>query len=300
MTSIIGAICNSGAAVVTVSDRLTADLQMQIPYEMDLPKKETVVEGRALVLVCGMALNADEVASRVEAAIATARTRVKDEHEGNVEGVLAAFRAVRDSRIVQQVIHPLTGVPDIPSWIQVQASASPALAARVAARMEAFQLHITVMLADYAKGSSLIGRERAHLHVVSDMSPTGSYDRLGFCCEGAGAVFAKDVFRERGFKTSMSVDDVARIAVAAKQATERTKMVGPQTDVFVIDATGINPWSEAPQEKPAKPPKKPVVLAETEHEQKPQEEARTGETADKEPIQSGPLNRPGFSGAPVI
>jgi 20S proteasome alpha/beta subunit len=220
MTCIIGAICDGGNTVVTVSDRLVSDPVSWMVSEPDTPK--IVGLGKSIVaLVSGNLL-----ASYVLAGVPGDRVQVV------AQEVRKALNQETASQIASKVLLPNLGCADFGAWLNQQSMMSPHLVAKIATEINNWRFHVTYIIAG-------VDDRGAHLWTVSDEIPDGCYDTIGYCCQGVSAPLAANTFGLKNYGPTWGYDDAVRVAMRAKRITERTRLVGRKTDIRKITREGV-------------------------------------------------------------
>jgi 20S proteasome alpha/beta subunit len=80
----------------------------------------------------------------------------------------------------------------------------------------------------------------SHIYTVEEPGICHSYDGLGFCCAGSGQDHAESVFAMFKYSQSMNKEVVLQLSYIAKKRAELATGIGPTTDAWIIDTSGLS------------------------------------------------------------
>jgi hypothetical protein len=225
MTQLVGAICEDGKKVITVSDRMVSTGDMTLTFEQPRAKAE-LIGPRAIVLSAGTVHEPDLTRE------ARVRARGKDGILEIAEVLKDVFQEIREKHIVDEVLRPKTGIKSFAEWHAKQKSIHDMILMNVSEEISHYTLGLSLILA----GVDVEG----HLIMIVDPGTYRSYDNLSYCCLGMGGRHADNVFAWYRYSRLFPLNDAVYIAFEAKKRAEMAGGVGQATDILIIDSDGIN------------------------------------------------------------
>ena len=225
MTQLIGAICEDGKKVITVSDRMVSTGDMTLMFEQPRPKAE-LISPKAVVLTAGTIHEPD--LTRQARINAKGKDRILD-----IADVLKdVFQEIREKHIVDEVLRPKTGMKSFAEWHMKQKSILDATVFSLTEEMSQYVLGLRLILAGFD--------DESHLIMIADPGTYRSYDNLSYCCLGMGDRHADNVFALYRYSRDFPLNDALYIAFEAKKKAEMAGGVGQATDILIIDSDGIS------------------------------------------------------------
>lgn len=224
MTQLVGAICEDGNKVITVSDRMVSTGDMTLTFEHPHMKAVPVSE-RAVVLIAGTVHEPDLIRE------AKQRAKGKERIVNIAEVLKQVYQNIRESHVVDEILKPRLGIGSFQEWREAQKTLFEGIVADVDQDIQRYGLGLTLLLAGVD--------EEAHLIRVSDPGRYRSYDNLSYCCIGMGNRHADNVFAWYRYSRAFSLNDAIYIAFEAKKRAEMAGGVGQSTDIVIIDRKGI-------------------------------------------------------------
>jgi len=225
MTQLVGAICEDGKKVITVSDRMVSTGDMTLMFEQPRSKAE-LIAARAIVLTAGTIHEPDLTRQ------ARVRARGKDRILEMADVLKELFQEIREKHIVDEILRPQTGMKSFTEWLTRQKSIHDAILINLSDQISKYELPLRLILAGVD--------EEGHLIMVGDPGTYRSFDTLSYCCLGMGERHADNVFAWYRYSRVFPVNDALYIAFEAKKKAEMAGGVGQSTDILIIDSVGVN------------------------------------------------------------
>jgi 20S proteasome alpha/beta subunit len=179
VTQLVGAICEDGKKVITVSDRMVSSGDMTLAWEQ--PREKAIqLTDKAVVLTAGTVHEPD--------LLRKARDRAKGREVilEVAEILQEVYQEVREKTVVDTVLRPKAGIKSFDEWHEKQAKLHFSIIEEIQHGIT--QCHI---------GSSLLlaGMDtEGHLIMIEDPGRYRSWDLMSFCCMGMGDRHADNVF----------------------------------------------------------------------------------------------------------
>jgi hypothetical protein len=225
MTQLVGAICEDGKKVITVSDRMVSTGDMTLMFEQPRSKVELIAP-RAIVLSAGTVHEPDLTRE------ARVRAKGKDRILEIAEVLKDVFQEIREKHIVDEVLRPQTGIRSFAEWHAKQRSMHDAIVISLNEEIKQYELRLSLILAG--------ADNEGHLIMVGDPGTYRSFDNLSYCCRGMGERHADNVFAWYRYSRIFPLNEALYIAFEAKKKAEMAGGVGQSTDILIIDSDGIN------------------------------------------------------------
>ena len=225
MTQLVGAICEDGKKVITVSDRMVSTGDMTLMFEQPRSKAELIAP-RAIVLSAGTVHEPDLTRE------ARVRAKGKDRILEIADVLKDVFQEIREKHIVDEVLRPKTGMKSFAEWHMKQKSIHDATVFSLTEEMSQYQLGLSLILAGVD--------DEGHLIMIADPGSYRSFDNLSYCCIGMGNRHADTVFAWYRYSRLLPLNAALHIAFEAKKKSEMAGGVGQSTDILVIDSEGVN------------------------------------------------------------
>src|SRR5260370_26175549 len=140
MTQLIAAICDRGATVITVSDRMVSTVDLNLTFEPDT-SKATAIGKAAVVLTSGTMHEPDLIVD------AQQRARGKDQLREIAEELKQQYQTIRRDRIEEEILKPLAGIESFAEYHQKQRSLYEGLVVDLNERIENYDVGLTIVLA---------------------------------------------------------------------------------------------------------------------------------------------------------
>lgn len=224
MTQLIGAICENGKMVITVSDRMVSTGDMTLTYEQPV-KKVTYLSEKIIVLTAGTVHEPDLIRQ------AKAQTQDKDNILQVAEILKKHFQNIRERHIVDEILRPNAGIQSFDQWRKEQKGLHDSIVIDLYNDITRYKLGLTLMLA----GVDTEG----HLILLGDPGTYRSSDYLSFCCVGMGDRHAQNVFAWYRYSREFTLNEALYITFEAKKKAEMAGGVGQSTDIIIIDKKEI-------------------------------------------------------------
>ena len=225
VTQLVGAICEDGKAIVAVADRMVTSSAFR--YEPGMSKGYMLTD-TAFVMMAG----GTETASAIAQAAYAAVTQKQEKYVAAMAREVAlAFRAQREREVVERYLSKY-GIRSLQHWHEVQGQLREDLAQSIAAQIAMHKVGVELMVG----GVDTAG---AKLYVTADRAESQPYTRTGYCCVGSGSVHAATTLARCKYDSTFGLNEALYVAYEAKKRAELAPGVGPETDIFVIDAGGL-------------------------------------------------------------
>lgn len=232
MTVCIGAICESGKAIVVAADRMyTSSPPLNLEFETDESKIERI--GRSC-----MALAAGGVADVTEVVAAVLRElggNEAPEISKVVSALKAGYIAHRAKKVNEAIVLPMLGQDfagflsrggSLPNYLQVQ----PATYQQIIVMSQQFNMGLDILAAG-------IDSTGAYIAQISHPGTSYMLDKLGYGAVGSGAIHAITKLNLSGQTVRRKLAPTLYAVFAAKKAAEVAPGVGTITDVGTIVQT---------------------------------------------------------------
>lgn len=232
MTVCIAAICENGKATVVAADRMFTSA-LNLEFETEEQKIERLLPS-CVALTAGSSAAATEILDAVRRKLVNAKAPSIEEVATETKN---QYIFVRSQKIEETVILPSLGTDfmeqrakgkTLPEYLQVQSQ----MYQQLVAVANQFNLQIELIVAGVDKTGS-------HIFVVTHPGTSYSLDKLGYGAVGTGGMHASislslsaQTSRRGLFETLYSVYD-------AKRAAEVAPGVGHETDIAIVEASGI-------------------------------------------------------------
>lgn len=224
MTQLVGAICEHGTKVITISDRMVSTGDMTLSFEHPRLKAFAVTE-QSVVLTAGTVHEPDLLREAREKS--KGRERIID--IANV--IVEIYQEIRESHMIDEVLRPRLGISEMDNWHQKQRMLHDGIVIDVDNEIQRYGLGLHLLLAGID--------DKSHLIRIRDPGIYRSYDNLAYCTIGMGERHADNVFAWYKYSSEFPLNDAIYIAFEAKKRSEMAGGVGIATDVIVIDEGGI-------------------------------------------------------------
>lgn len=223
MTQLIAAICESGKAVVTASDRMVSSSDMTLTFEQEQRKAERITD-KAVMLIAGTMHEPDLIRDVQEKA--KGKERIRDIAEVAKE----LYQDLRDKHILDELVRPRTGLKSFEEYHKMQKTLHDSLMIDLNEEISEYHLKLSLLLVGMD--------EQAHIIRIDRPGTWRSSDMVGFCTIGMGDRHAGNVFAWYRYSTKLSLQEAAYIAFEAKKRAEMAGGVGAITDMLVINERG--------------------------------------------------------------
>lgn len=220
MTQLIGAICDGGKKVLTVSDRMVSTGDMTLAFEHPRRKAQPISD-KAVVLSAGTVHEPDLIRDARE------RTRGKERIRDIAEVLKEVYQELRACHIEDEVLRPLAGLQSFKEYHEKQKSLHDNVVFEINAAIRKYTVGLHLLLVGVDEGG--------HLIRVGDPGVCSSFDNLAYCCVGIGDRHADNVFAWYKYSQDMALKDAIYIAFEAKKRAEMAGGVGQRTDIVIID-----------------------------------------------------------------
>ena len=224
MTQLVGAICDGGKRVVTVSDRMVSTGDMTLQFEQRGMKAE-VLTPTSVVLTAGTT-HEPQLLDLVRSKIRGVSTIVEI-----ADALKTVYQDMRDKHIVDEVLRPAIGIKSFDEWQRKQGHLHDAIVIDIDQAIKRYQLGVSLLLAGVDK--------EGHLFYIADPGIYRSFDTISYCTLGMGDRHAESVFAWFKYSKDFVLNEALYIAFAAKKRAEMAGGVGHNTDVVIISAKGI-------------------------------------------------------------
>ncbi len=224
MTQLVGAICDNGKRVITVSDRMVSTGDMTLSYER--PRLKGVrISNKAVVMTAGTVHEPELVRIGCEEA------KGKDKIQDIVDALIDVYHRIREKYVVDEVLRP-EGIKSLGEWHELQSKLHDAIVIRMDRQITEYDLSLYMLLAGYDT--------EGHLIRIENPGTCSSYDNLSYCCVGIGNRHADTIFAYHKYSREFALNEAIYIAFEAKKRAEMAGGVGPSTDILIIDQNGVN------------------------------------------------------------
>jgi 20S proteasome alpha/beta subunit len=235
MTICIMAVCESGKAIVSASDRefgidyTSAEFEDAKIHPLFPPPNR----GSWSVAIAGTVSHATEVMARMRLIDSTPKTRLETRNWSDIQGLMEkAYRKVRVNKAEGEILAPR-------GWTleKFQNDGAKLLPSATYA-------NIDTRLSLYDLGASLIvgGFDDDNMPIILTVRNPGvvtDHSKLAFWCIGSGSTLAQTNMFSRSYSWSFSLEKAAYMVYEAKRNSERAIGVGrKQTDIAVITRKG--------------------------------------------------------------
>jgi hypothetical protein len=224
MTICIGAIADGRKKAIFAADRMVTSTQLSVEFEHDEVKYET------LSPKC-VALTAGEVLAPTEF-FRTARAGIRDAPKISeiVHHVEEGFLGFRTKRVEDTLFKP-RGLT-IQGFLQAQRAMNPDLVLRLDRAIETAKVNTLILIVG-------VDPDGAHIYQVIDPGHAECFDKLGFHAIGSGLPHAISTFISHNYAPHLSLKKAIYIVYEAKKNAEKAPGVGSETDIGIVDDSGI-------------------------------------------------------------
>jgi len=220
VTQLIGAICECGKKIVTVSDRMVSSGDMTLTFEQERMKAIKLTD-HSLVLTAGTAHQPDLIRD------VQRKCQGQDSILGIAKILKEIYQKYRKQKVVDMVLIPKLGIHSFDEWHEKQRKLHDHIVLDASNDIGRLGLGLRLILAGVD--------EEGHLISIHDPGDYTSFDNLSYCCEGIGTGHANAVFAFYRYSRKFSVSDAMYIAFEAKKRAEMAGGVGQKTDILLID-----------------------------------------------------------------
>ncbi len=234
MTLCIAAICDDGAKVIGISDRMIT-IGDEFAFSQPLTKSAPVTESI-------MVMYSDDSAIHAELWYALREEVYKDGEEAAnkwtvkdaAEAYFRHYLAARNKRIESEILGPFSlGMKDFTSK-KKNKNIDDTLAKSLTKKIRDYYLAIQVIICGV---DSTTGTRHGHIYAVRDMF-ISCEDTAGFAAIGIGAGLATSQLVSTQHSKGASLADTLFLIYRAKKRGELAPGVGIESDIFVIDQEG--------------------------------------------------------------
>jgi hypothetical protein len=215
----------------------TASAPINLEFETEEKKLEPLAKS-AVALSSGSSGAATEVLNETLARLSGSQTPIIAE----VARLLnTAYVGIRASKAQETIVMPalgrdfgdfLTKGGTLPNYLQVQ----PGIYQQLVATMAQFNLDLEIIVAG-------IDATGAHIHRVTHPGTSYCLDKLGYDAIGSGGIHALTRLYLGAQTRHKGLLETVYAVYDAKRAAEVAPGVGKDTDLAVIDSSGISPGS---------------------------------------------------------
>lgn len=241
MTICLAAICsdsegNAGNAVVVASDRMVTYGQL-IEFEHEVSKSVTI-DNRSIVLLAGDAVAAGAIIRK-----SLQVQRPEGDRTEDVSAILAQqFQAHRLNMVEQHIFAP-RGLSLSQYYGGIQQAMNPQIVVNLDMQAASFQLNIQLCVVG-------VDNSGAHIHGIDPPGGTyQTYESIGFHAIGSGAIHAIQSLIERKQAPHRSLGKTLVNVVVSKRRSQVAPGVGQDSDVYVVQSSGVQRVSEEMLEK---------------------------------------------------
>ena len=220
MTQLIGAICECGEKIVTVSDRMVSSGDMTLTFEQERMKVIQLTDN-SVVLTAGTAHQPDLIRD----------VQRKCQGQESILGIAKILKQIyqeyRTQKVIDMILIPTLGIHGFDEWHRKQKNLHDHIVLETSKNINHLGLGLRLILAGID--------EEGHLITIHDPGDYTSFDNLSYCCEGIGTGHANAVFAFYRYSRKFSLSDAMYIAFEAKKRAEMAGGVGQKTDILIID-----------------------------------------------------------------
>ena len=220
MTQLIGAICENGQTVITVSDRMVSTNDMTLTFEQER-MKAIEISSHAVILTAGTAHQPDLIRE------ATKESQGKENILDIANVLKNIYQRYREESVIDLILIPELGMHSFKEWLDKQKDLHDHIVMRIADAISKRGLGLMLILAGID--------EEGHLLKIHDPGQYTSFDNLSYCCAGIGTGHADAVFAFHRYTRTYPLNDAIYIAFEAKKRAEMAGGVGNHTDILVIE-----------------------------------------------------------------
>ncbi len=224
MTQLIGAICDDGKKVITLSDRMVSTGDMTLAFEH--PRiKAMVITQKSVVMTAGTVHEPDLLRQAKE------RAKGKERIVEIADILKEVYQEFREEHVVDEVLRPLAGIKSFAEWHGKQRSLHDGLVMDLNQGIANYRLGLSLLLAGVDNGG--------HLIRIDDPGIYRSFDSLSYCCIGMGDRHADNVYAWYKYSSAFPLVEALYIGFEAKKRSEMAGGVGKLTDILIMDTNGI-------------------------------------------------------------
>lgn len=224
MTQLIAAICENGAKVVTVSDRMVSTEDMTLAFEHE-ERKVDIITDRTLVLTAGTIHQPDLIRD------ARQKAKGKERVREIADLLKEEYQKLRTKYIEDEILRPLAGLDSFEEYQHKQKMLHDSVVLEMNERIRRYSLELTLLLAGVD--------EQGHITRIMNPGIWRSFDNLSYLCIGMGERHADNVFAWYRYSPTIPLNDALYIAFEAKKKAEMAGGVGKITDIVIIGNDGI-------------------------------------------------------------
>lgn len=227
MTICIAAICEGGAKLILVSDRMVTINPPPIEFEHDIPKYE-IVTNNCVSLFAGNALIQREVVDKLKDEL-----KKLGKQPENIQQICNTLRKVYiDTRLQKNETRILTprGLT-LQTFYQGVKGLLPEWVLQVDNAFTQGKLGVEVLLSGVD--------DKAHIFQIKDPGESESFDSIGFAAVGSGNMHAFSAFTLYRYSPNFPLSKALYLCYLAKKSSERAPGVGSETDMLIIDSQDI-------------------------------------------------------------
>jgi len=228
MTICLGAICDNKKQIILASDRMiTVGFPFNIEFEPSIAKSEKVTE-KCMVLTAGSALASTDLFRNVRTNLANISNPTVPQIVNEIKN---EFIKQRLKRAEELHLKPLN--LDFLTFYQNIKNLPPEFWMPIASKIERERYPLEILLCG-------IGTDgEAHIYTVLDPGIADCLDSIGFSAIGTGTPHALSTFTYYLYVPAFSREKSLYILYTAKKNAERAPGVGNQSNIWIINDSGI-------------------------------------------------------------
>lgn len=230
MTICISAICNGGNSVIVASDKMIT--YTYPPYhQFEHPKpKIHKISNKIVLMSAGSALLPSEFLEILQEKIE--KVRVPPSSVRKVANIAVdTYKLVRINTIENRILSKY-GI----QWSEYKQFLSsgkmPEVFYRIVGQVEEFRLELDVIIAG-------VDNSGAHIYVIDNPGDISSFDDIGYTAIGSGSYHAIRSFIENNYSIDLPLNIATYVVYEAKKYAECAPGVGKQTELVIINESGI-------------------------------------------------------------
>ncbi len=228
MTQLVATLCENGKKIVTASDRMVSTSDMTLTFEPEESKTE-IIKNNALILIAGT-IHEPDLVSNIKSRAETVKKII------DIANISKALYQELRLEYIKDRILKRNGLNSFEEFYQCQRVLNEGWVIKLSKDIENYPLGLTLLLA----GIDDDEQKRGHIICVENPGTWISYDNLGFCCVGIGERHSDNVFSWYRYTTNVTLNEAAFITFEAKKRAEVSGGVGKDTDMYLIDNSGIS------------------------------------------------------------
>ena len=226
VTQLIGAICGERKTVVAVADRMVTGFNYE--YEPWVSKAYWLTDHVFLMMAGPLEAGygiAQRAAWQVSQKGLTGVGQIADE-------VGIVFQAERNRQVIARYLSKF-GIYSLDRWLEVQLKLREELASDLRTQITRHRVRVELMVLG-------VDAHGGQIYAIGDGAEVTPCTRAGYCCMGSGMEHADTTFARYQYDTSFSKEEALYVAYEAKRMAEMAPGVGPETDIFIMDASGMS------------------------------------------------------------